>query len=288
MPPNAASRYLHEPFVDSILCATDLSAAGLNAFAHALMMALTLRCNFTLFHAGPVEDAEQEWALIPGVREVLERWGYLEKGSPRHAVFEKVAVQVRKVYVQSRNALRELADFLEDEPVDLVVIGTNGHGGAPSWLHHSPPHDFGQDARTMTLFVPASGGFVSMAHGGFTLRRVLVPVNQHPDPHAAVTYAFRAAAFSTEETVEMDVLHVGDDRDLPRLTLPEREYLRWEFVTRSGNIPDQIVRTAGELNSDLIAMTTDGSGGLLGALRGSVTERVVRGATCPVLAVPVT
>src|SRR5579859_3471814 len=174
MPPLAASRYSHEPFVDSILCATDFSAAGLNAFAHALMMALTLRCRFTLFRAGQADEADQEWSLIPGVREVLERWGYLDKGSPRSAVLEKVAIQVRKVYVQTRNALGELAHFLADEPVDLVVIGTNGRGGAPSWLHHSSTHRFAQDTRTMTMFVPASGGFVSMAHGGFTLRRVLV------------------------------------------------------------------------------------------------------------------
>ncbi len=283
---NSPSRYSREPFVGSILCATDLSAAGLNAFAHALMMALTLRCKFTLFHVGPVEDAEQEWALIPGVREVLERWGYLEKGSPRSAVLEKVAVLVRKVYVQSRNALGELAEFLEEEPVDLVVIGTNGHSAASPWLHHAATQEFREDTRTMTMFVPASGGFVSMAHGGFTLRRVLVPVNRHPNPQAAVTYAFRAAAFSTEETVEMDVLHVGDDTGLPRLNLPARDYLRWEFLARSGNVPDQIVRAASELDSDLIAMTTDGAGGLLGALRGGVTERVVRSASCPVLAVP--
>lgn len=287
MPTSARSRYSHEPFVGSILCATDLSAAGLNAFAHALMMALTLRCKFTLFHVGPVEDAEQEWAVLPGVREVLERWGYLEKGSPRSAVFQKVGIKVQKVYVQGKNALRELATFLEEEPVDLAVMGVDGHAGATPWLHHLAAHEFAQDTRTMTMFVPASGGFVSMSHGGFTLRRVLVPVNRHPDPHAAVTYAFRAAAFSTEETVEMDVLHVGDDTGVPRLDLPERDYLRWEFLARSGDVPDQIVRVASELDSDLIAMTTNGADGLLGALRGSVTERVVRGATCPVLAVPV-
>jgi nucleotide-binding universal stress UspA family protein len=281
------SRYSQEPFVESILCATDFSAAGLNAFAHALMMAVTLRCRFTLFHAGEAEDADTEWSQIPGVREVLERWGYLEKGSPRSAVFEKAAVLVRKVYVQSRDAFGELADFLQEEPVDLVVIGTNGHGGVPSWLRPSRWNPAVQDPRTMTMFVPASGGFVSMAHGGFTLRRVLVPVKAHPDPRPAVTYAFRAAVFSTEETVEMDLLHIGEENDVPSMDLPERDYLRWQMLTCAGNPADQILRSAAELDSDLIAMTTDIAGGFLGALRGSVTERVVRDAACPVLAVPV-
>ncbi|HLK51477.1 MAG TPA: universal stress protein [Bryobacteraceae bacterium] len=288
MPPTLPSRYSREPFVESILCATDFSAAGLNAFAHALMMALTLRCEFTLFHAGAGEEADQEWSRIPGVREVLERWGYLEKGSSRREVFEKVAVKVSKVYVQTNDALGELADLLEKEPVDLVVIGTNGDGGAPSWLHHPATHRLARDNRTMTLFVPCSGGFVSLAHGGFTLRRVLVPVADQPDPHPALTYAFRAAVFSTENTIEMDMLHVGDeDVEAPRLDLPDRDYLRWQLLTRTGNVPDQILRTAAELHSDLIAMTTDGASGLLGALRGSITQRVIREAACPVLAVPV-
>jgi len=282
-----APRHSDEPFVESVLCATDFSAAGLNAFAHALMIALTLRCRFTLFHAGEAEDANVEWSRIPGVRNVLESWGYLEKGSPRSAVFEKMAVAVNKVYVQSRDALGGLADFLKYNPADLVVIGTDGHSHAPSWLRPSATRRITWDSRTLTLFVPASGGFVSMAHGGFTLRRVLVPVNIQPDPQPAITYAFRAAVFSSEDVVAMDLLHVGEKHQSLRLDLPEREYLRWELLSRGGNVSDQIIRTASELNSSLIAMTTDGAGGLLGAPRGSVTERVVQGTPCPVLAVPV-
>jgi nucleotide-binding universal stress UspA family protein len=282
-----APRHSDEPFVESVLCATDFSAAGLNAFAHALMMAVTLRCRFTLFHAGEAKDADVEWSQIPGVRNVLETWGYLEKGSPRSAVFEKMAVDVNKVYVQSRDALGQLTEFLKHEPADLVVIGTEGYSSAPSWLRPSATRRITWDSRTMTMFVPASGGFVSMEHGGFTLRRVLVPVNIDPDPQPAITYAFRAAVFSSEDTVAMDLLHVGDKHQDLSLELPERDYLRWELVSRQGDAADQILRTASELDCSLIAMTTDGAGGLFGAPRGSVTERVVQGTPCPVLAVPV-
>jgi len=37
---------------------------------------------------------------------------------------------------------------------------------------------------------------------------------------------------------------------------------------------------------DLIVMATEGTHGILDALRGSTTSRVVRAAPCPVLAVP--
>lgn len=38
--------------------------------------------------------------------------------------------------------------------------------------------------------------------------------------------------------------------------------------------------------ADLIVMATEGEHGIIDAMRGSVTERVVRDAPCPVLAVP--
>jgi nucleotide-binding universal stress UspA family protein len=40
-------------------------------------------------------------------------------------------------------------------------------------------------------------------------------------------------------------------------------------------------------DSDLIVMATEGEQGMIDAMRGSVTERVVRGAPCSVLAVPI-
>lgn len=277
-------RYSDEPFVESVVCATDFSPAGMNAFAHALMMAVTLRCRFTLFHAGDADDAHTEWSKIPGVRTVLEDWGYLKHGSPRSAVFNKMAVEVTKVYVHSNDALGKLSEYLKDDPSDLVVIGTGGHTGPLSWLRPSAARKVTWDSRTMTLFVPASGGFVSREHGGFTLKRVLVPVNDHPDPHPAVTYAFRAAVFSSEDVIEMDLLHVGEGAQELRLDLPERDYLRWEVLSRDGHPAERILQTAAERDCGMIAMTTDGVGGLFG---GSTMELVVKSAHCPVLVVPV-
>ena len=45
-------------------------------------------------------------------------------------------------------------------------------------------------------------------------------------------------------------------------------------------------KLAQELGCDLIVMPTEGHQGILDMLRGSTTERVLRRAPCPVLAVP--
>ena len=47
----------------------------------------------------------------------------------------------------------------------------------------------------------------------------------------------------------------------------------------------RIVEKAEEESADLIVMSTHGRSGLLDMMVGSVTEKVVRGATCPVLSI---
>ena len=58
-------------------------------------------------------------------------------------------------------------------------------------------------------------------------------------------------------------------------------------VTRIGEVIPEILDTARNTDANLIMMTTDGRNGFLDALRGSHSERVLRQASAPVVAVPV-
>ena len=55
--------------------------------------------------------------------------------------------------------------------------------------------------------------------------------------------------------------------------------------TAFGATPTEICAAADELGADLIVIGTHGRGGLSHALLGSVAEKVVRKAPCPVLTV---
>lgn len=65
----------------------------------------------------------------------------------------------------------------------------------------------------------------------------------------------------------------------------ERERFRAELVTTWGNPFVEIIRYANTHEIDLIVLGTHGSGPIMHMLLGSVAERVVRGAPCPVLTV---
>jgi nucleotide-binding universal stress UspA family protein len=65
----------------------------------------------------------------------------------------------------------------------------------------------------------------------------------------------------------------------------EREKLKARLVMRRGTPYLEIVEYASEHNIDLIVIGTHGRGGLAHMMMGSVAERVVRKAPCPVLTV---
>jgi len=81
-------------------------------------------------------------------------------------------------------------------------------------------------------------------------------------------------------------LHVGNAEEAPSLDLPEDPAIRWRHEYRTGEVAGEILKTAEQIGADAVAMVTAGREGILDALRGTTTEQVVRGAGCPVLAIP--
>lgn len=198
------------PFVASVLHPTDFSEASERAFAHALAIALVRRTRFALLHvaAGSLEDA---WTEFPPVRRTLERWGLLEPGSARKAVFEQLGMRVEKVAARGRDPVRSIVDHLERDPVELIVLATEGRNGMPRWLRASVAEDVAARTRALTLFVPSSArGFVDLDDGHLSLRRIVVPVVETPSAAVAVELAARVSRAVGEGAVEVTLLHVGE------------------------------------------------------------------------------
>jgi nucleotide-binding universal stress UspA family protein len=275
------------PFVESVFHPTDLSEASHFAFAHALAVALIRKIPLTILHSGRDFLAEDEWSKFPAVRRTLESWGCLEPGSPRSAVLTQLDVAIKKVNLRRRNPAAAILDYLAEHDCDLIVLATEGREGLPAWLRPSVAERVARETKTMTLFVPAEGrGFVNPKTGAIHLSRVLIPATGAPTAQPALEYAARMARLA-DPPIEFVLLHVGDG-PMPALERPQDPAFRFREERRQGDVSDAIVNTGREMGVDLIAMTTDGRDGFLGALgRGSHTERVVRGAACPVLAVPV-
>jgi len=273
------------PLVDSVLFPTDFSDASERAFVHALAIALLRRTRLSLLHVS-ARPVEQGWSEFPAVRKTLERWGLLAPGSPRSAVFRELGVSVEKIAAKSRNPAQAILDHLAAEPVELVVLATEGRDGMPRWLRGSVAETVARQAESMTLFVPKDArGFVDPEDGHLTLRRILVPVASEPSAMPAIEFANRAARLAGDEGVEITLLHAG--HAMPQLALPADPACAFREVVRAGPPADVVEAEAREGSADLVVMVTAGRDDVFDALRGTTTEQVVRRAGCPVLAVPV-
>jgi nucleotide-binding universal stress UspA family protein len=270
--------------VRSVFHASDFSQASRHAFAHALVVALIRQTKFTILNVGAGDDSS--WTQFPAVRQTLEQWGLLAPGSDQAAVFDQLAVRVRKVALKGRKPLPAMVEFLNEEPSDLLVLATRKREGLPGWLDGETALPLTHSTGTPALLVPEDGrGWVNPDTGRLGLRRILVPVDHDPIPAASVLFASRAAAALGDGGVEIVLLHVGEGV-APELDLPADPAWSFRRIQRRGDVTDTIIQEAEDLDAEMIVMTSAGRRGLVEALRGSTLEQVVRRAPCTVLAMP--
>jgi nucleotide-binding universal stress UspA family protein len=271
--------------VESIFHPSDFSEASEVAFAHALKIALVAKTKLTMLHVS--SSPGTEWQDFPGVRDTLERWQLIPKGSSKSAVGQ-LGIDVRKVIASSKDPVKACLGFLEKHPEDLIVLAVHQDKGRIRWLEKSVGKPIAREAGQMTLFIPHGvEGFISRKDGSISLRNVLIPVTSKPRPQPSVEAAARLISNLRLPVGTVTLLHVGPPAEMPSVWLPERTNWTWNRMAKSGEPADTILQTAGELRADLIVMTTDGPDGFLDGLRGTTSQRVLRKAPCPVANLPV-
>jgi len=140
-----------------------------------------------------------------------------------------------------------------------------------------------------------------------TLKKILCPVDHSECSYLALKYAISLAL---KDEAKLYLMHVIDSRlydtemykfspyklneideskiraDLMK-SLPEgtMDVLEVETMVVKGVPFNEIINAATEINVDLIVIGTHGRTGLSHVMLGSVAEKVVRKATCPVLTV---
>ncbi len=167
-------------------------------------------------------------------------------------------------------------------------MSTNQYEGLARWQHSPIAEPVARGSHTATLFVPGHvEGFVVKESGHPKLRRVLVPVSADSQPQLAIDATAQLATALGCDNLTVVVVHVGEDETLQSIHYPSRTDWLWHTMTCRGNVVDVILGMGADFDVDLIVMTTAKQQSLLDMLRGSVTERVLRGARCPLLALPV-
>jgi nucleotide-binding universal stress UspA family protein len=229
---------------------------------------------------------ERDWLDFPGVRSTLARWGILPANA-RRAEVAKTGLRVTKIVAVDSDPAASMVRQFETHRPDLIVLATHQRDGVARWMHKTVAEPVARKSGAMTLFVPRDGrGFVDLDRGNVRLKRVLVPIDHVPDPQIALDKASLLAQGVGSVDVEFVLLHVRSGAPMPFVERPDGPGWSFEEIEREGNVVDEILRAETECRADLMVLATQGHLDFLDALRGSTTERVLRGAHCPVLAVP--
>lgn len=301
-----------------ILVPSDFSETSRFAVTHACALARRFDAEIHLVNVLPLLDLGPVATEMPAVSrmDLEEKW-VREARDALDAVARESRVTVRVTSEVTRgHPFVEIVRYARAHEIDLIVMGTHGRGAVEHMLLGSvaervvrkapcpvltvrlPEHSFRhpgseeprnpQRPESPTTPAPRTGD------AAMTLERILLPTDFSATADQARDHAGELAR---RFQAGLHVLHVvGDpisqdwsggaeakaEKRLDALTFGGVEARR---AIRAGHVFVEILRYAADKEIDLIVMGTHGHGPVAHLLLGSVADKVVRKAPCPVLTV---
>jgi len=297
--------------VRNVLFATDFSATSASALPYAT--AVCRRFGATL-HAAHVFSDASLLMMTGGVDYVSMGTIYEDAQNEAQEKLEQLSAAFEGIphrnYVRHGQVWKNLAGIIEDNAVDLIVVGTHGRTGlgklllgsvAENILRHAP-------CPVLTVGPKVSGRAKLPAFAGqerdlapveLELQQIVFATNfakgSERVANAAVRLADEFQACLTLMHVVEDYTRFGSQSDLMeeymkklRAMIPQDAVLQHlpELLLEFGSSPDRILKTASEREADLIILGAR-SAEAVGSthLPWSVAPHVIAHAHCPVLTV---
>lgn len=291
--------------IKNVLVTTDLADDGIWPLRYGWTMAARFGAELHVFYAdvlhGPLHG---ERAAAQSEAEIAERLDALTRRIAERDR-EGSRVPVRHEVERSVYPAPAILEYADDHDIDLIVMGTHGRRGVSRLVLGSVAEEVVREARCAVLTMRNQEG---EAPDHVDLTSILVPFDFSRHARNALIHAKEmAAAFGAR----IDLLHVVEERLHPAFygiavqsvydVEPDIEQkaiehmkeafaavsgpeVRATYEARPGSAAREIAAYAEEQASSLIIMGTHGLTGLEHFLMGSTTERVLRRAAPPVMA----
>lgn len=281
--------------VKKILLPTAFTESCERARSHAVALAKRYQAELHVLHVQVLHAEPIAFSGMPGVAEIEEA---LDKAAHARAddFIAQIDYPVVKAISREITASPAVLDYAAEQGCDLIVMGTHARKGVARLF-------LGSEAVEVVRRAPVPVLVVGPEHADKALQyeAILAPLDFSASSIEALKWA---AQLAVESKATLVVEHVIDARPLPPYavdTVAETKRdeahqaatellakaalpLEAELLVTIGVPHEQIARTARERGADLIVMGTQGLGAIDRLLIGSVTERVLRSAPCPVLA----
>ena len=255
-----------------IVHTTALTAEDRVSLAHCVALAGASSTELVSVHAN---DDPSTSDAMPDADEVLRGWDR-EAGS---VAFRKI------VHNCCDDPVDTLLDAVRRLEPDLVVAAVHQRGVISRLFNGSRSEALAHNLSIPTLlFPPQTRNFVG-SQGALALERIIVPAG---DPEAAQAGVHRAAwlaELAGVNELQVVVLHVGDEHDVPAVKLPPRTGWSLEVINAEGKDVEQVIVDHAR-DASLVVMATRGVDSVSDVIRGSHTDRVLHKVDCPLLSVP--
>lgn len=295
--------------LQKILFPTDFSKCSEQALAHAVFLAEKYEAEIYVLHVITIfedqpsivsnEIAETK-EMVKKLEDVAEK--QLNKILDSHSSNDiKITTEIKR----GLSAAPAILEYASENKIDLIIMGTHGRRGLGHLL-------LGSAAEEVVRLAPCPL---------FTIRELKDPkpvmhVNNILVPIDFSNYSEKALAYASEiaqsYNAQLQVLHIIEETMHPAFSVTGKssifdlvpdikddsrkraEKMLSNFVSdrvkskifiQGGRAANDIIKFAKENSTDLIVIATHGLTGLEHMLLGSVTEKVVRMAHCPVFTV---
>lgn len=291
--------------IKRILCPTDYSACAEHAFQYAAHWATLFQAELHMMHV--VETPQPSIDMFGGdlatppymVPTIPVASGYTKEVKKR---LDGSGITIVDAEVQDYSAVDGILDYVEENKIDLIVMGTHGRRGANRLLMGSISEEVVRSAAcpVCTIREAVSPEFK------LVFDRILVPIDFSAYSREAVRIAKEWAA---REKAHLLILNVMEEVQLPGVYQLETSFVNtpetrsrmegemeeWYASIDGPDVPHSVyarfgypARTIREVvlnrNVQLVIMGTHGRTGIPRMLLGSVAEKVIRTSPCPVVA----
>ncbi len=286
------------PRFQRILLATDFAADSEAARDHAAALAASHGAELHVLYVHVLLQDVYGWTGYPGLAEFEKD---VEEDIARtvreHAgqIPRPEGLRIIEATERDASAAPAILRYAAEHAIDLIVVGTHQRRGVPRLF-------MGSVAAEVVRAAPLPVLVVGPRHAEPGDAQCIFAAVDFSEPSLA---ALRCAAeLADAQGAHLIVAHVVDSMALPPYFDAEffesgRE-LAWdslqdlvdkaqlpvkpELVVSGGRVHERLVELAAEHGADLMVMGSLGLTGLDRLLLGSVTDRVLRSAPCPVLA----
>lgn len=274
-----------------ILVAYDGSGSAKNALKEASRFAQEEKATIKLLVVVPSYDGDLDLLAISNVKESVENQG-------RMLLDEAVQIAEAEGLSPLKNLefgepYEKIVSVADDENCDLIVMGRKGMSGIERGLVGSVTARVIGHTKKDVLVIPEGAtlswnkvllGTDNSPESRSAVERALEIAKEHNSAVAAVSVVYSATDIFTMSHQLVNEMKKGVQKQLEKLKFEAKSAgLDLNLMIKEGEPHEGIIEAAQEFGANVIIMGSHGRTGLKRLLMGSVTEKVLGFAFCPVL-----